>query len=104
MQWCCYFEYYSFFNELLNIIVVVYLFWYYYYVKSGPSFLKFIYIDGIPPNFSIMFGLWMEGMREEKRESDGRGLNKSYLDFLLKSEREGFFFFFGEREGRIWDG
>ena len=37
-----------------------------------------------------MFGLWMEGMREEKRESDGRGLNKSYLDFLLKSEREGF--------------
>ena len=85
----------------MNIIVVVYLFWYYYYVKSGPSFLKFIYIDGIPPNFSIMFGLWMEGMREEKRESDGRGLNKSYLDFLLKSEREGFFFFFGEREGRI---
>ena len=43
----------------------------------------------------------MEGMREEKRESVGRGLNKSYLDFLLKSEREGFFFFFGEREGRI---
>ena len=84
----------------MNIIVVVYLFWYYYYVKSGPSFLKFIYIDGIPPNFSIMFGLWMEGMREEKRESDGRGLNKSYLDFLLKSEREGFFFFLEkEREG-----
>ena len=51
---------------------------------------KFIYIDGIPPNFSIMFGLWMEGMREEKRESVGRGLNKSYLDFLLKSERERF--------------
>ena len=45
---------------------------------------KFIYIDGIPPNFSIMFGLWMEGMREEKRESDGRGLNKSYLDFFIK--------------------
>ena len=42
----------------------------------------------------------MEGMREEKRESDGRGLNKSYLDFLLKSEREGFFFFFWRKRGK----